>query len=317
MARTLLLLLSWAPAASGMQVALLARTNASRAAADVPTVDVLPEGKMPAVMCGMGGQLFGQREPVQALVTSWLRAGGRGLDTAQVYLTEGAVPDALAAAGVPREEVFVQTKLNPAVSQLPFLPPDSVRHDVERSLQLLRTSYIDMLLVHMPGEERHNAAIWRELEKLHDEGKIRALGVSNFDVKQMQSLMKTARVPIALNQRKMHVRQKDDEVLSFCRANSIVYQAWGPLGEGSDKIFSEPTVKSIGAAHNRSAAQVALRWVLQRGATLSVQSTSEQHQREDMELFDWSLTASEMSALDALPRADAGITVKPVDGIDR
>jgi len=267
-----------------------------------------PAVLMPKVMFGMGGALVDElREPgaagveahqqIQSAAELWLSLGGRGLDTAQAYTDEPETGNAWRNSGLPRESVFILSKFEPSE----FLSNDTrkeTRRLVEKSLNDIGIDYLDLMLIHHPGSANDNAAMWEELQATRVEGKIRAIGVSNFEVTELQALMATAQVPIALNQRSMNVFAPDTQNFQFCLDHNITYQAYTPLGDGS--VLDDPVVADIAEHHGRSAAQVALRWIIQRGGVLSTQSESADHQRENLDLFDWALSEDEMLRLNAL-----------------
>mmetsp|Transcript_121694 Transcript_121694/g.378815 ORF Transcript_121694/g.378815 Transcript_121694/m.378815 type:complete len:187 (-) Transcript_121694:257-817(-) len=176
---------------------------------------------------------------------------------------------------------------------------EAVKDTVQKSLDAIGVDYLDLMLIHTPGSAESNYVAWQALEEMHLGGKVRAIGVSNFNVQQMQALLANAtRIPIMLNQRSMNVMGHDNSTLKFCLEHNITYQAYTPLGDGT--IFTDNTVLQIAQAHGKSAAQIALRWILQRGATITTQSQSESHQLENMDLFGFTLSDQEMRQLNAL-----------------
>jgi len=274
-----------------------------------PTVEVAPGVVMPRVMVGTGGKLANHHARVFNLTSLWLHEGGRGIDTAHVYGNEADAASAVSMSGLPRDQLFILAKLPYEITSV-TPSATAVRDAVASSMANLNVDYVDLMLIHWPGDTSINAAVWSQLEDLvcptpvcptSTGQNLRAIGVSDFDVTQLRDLQRTATRPIALNQRKLNVRHHDNSVLNFCRANNITYQAWAPLGEGSGEVLQNSDVQSIAKVHNRTPAQVALRWILERGATITVQSESSQHLREDMSLFDFNLTAEETQRLDALP----------------
>lgn len=175
----------------------------------------------------------------------WLRLGGRGLDTANVYNTEAETGAAWRKSGLPREDVFLLSKL--PFAHATFHWKGQTRKAVESALKTLDVEYLDLMLIHFPGQKAAtHVDIWRELEEMHAEGKLRAIGVSNFEVSQLEALEASGlKVPIAVNQRKMSVASKDEAVLDYCLKHNITYQAYMPLGEGSSQVLADPTVARI------------------------------------------------------------------------
>jgi len=278
-----------------------------RSAAVVPAKEIATGVVMPQVMLGMGGPLFGPlhsfdpgerkraHERAEAMAGLWFSIGGRGLDTAQVYTDEAEAGNAWRESGLSREDVFLLSKF--------LIPPQGTKSSfvetIDQSLKTIGVDSLDLMLIHQPGSSAVNHEAWQALEEMHTRGRVRAIGISNFNVQQMQALLAFGpQIPPAVNQRSMNVMGQDNANLQFCLDHNITYQAYTPLGDGS--VFSDSTVLKIAQAHNKSAAQVALRWVLERGAVLTVQSESAQHQFEDMDLFDFSLSSEEMIQLNAL-----------------
>lgn len=276
-------------------------THRPSKAKSIPSLQIAPGVAMPQVVLGAGGGLFQVAQfvgreahaRVEAMAKLWLSVGGRGFDTAQVYADEAEIGNAWRSSGLARSKIFLLTKLVPPAEQSTDWATWT-KKAVDASLTKLKTAYIDLLLIHRPQSPAVNAAVWRAMEDIHSKGKLRALGVSNFDVAQMQALNETARVPIALNQRKLNVLHKNEPELQYCLSHGITYQAYTPLGDG---VLDDVTVNQIAAKHNRSQAQVALRWIVQRGATVTVQSESKEHLQQDMDIFDWELTGDDMSKL--------------------
>merc|ERR1712107_556235 len=169
---------------------------------------------------------------------------------------------------------------------------------VDSDLKQLDTDYIDLMLIHSPiGLSCPN--IWKVLEDYVAQGKLKSIGVSNFNVKQMQKVMDKATVPIAVNQIEYNVFSHDEEIIEFCYANNITVEAYSPLSGAkvAQSVFKDETVKAIADAHNVSAAQVALRWIVQRGHTLAVLSSSPEHQANDADLWSFELADDEMDTL--------------------
>ena len=263
----------------------------------IPLREVAKGVALPVI--SIGTWLAGTSEDPAAIVGNWTAQGGRGIDTALVYRDQAKVAAAIAAQRLRREEVYLTTKIPFCVGEA--LAEVAIRED----LNALNTTYVDLMLIHAsvgidcPGT-------WRALEKYHAAGALRAIGVSNFKPAALRQLMSAARVPIAVNQIDYSVLSHDEETIAFCRAHNITVEAYSPLGGAHSKgsVFSEPTVVAIASAHGVSAAQVAIRWIVQRGDILTVLSGKAEHQVNDADVFGFQLSDAEMQKLSQLADAD-------------
>merc|ERR1712187_579103 len=169
---------------------------------------------------------------------------------------------------------------------------------INSDLKQLNVDYIDLMLIHSPIG-LSCAGTWGVLEDYVAQGKLKSIGVSNFNAKQMQNIMDKATIPIAVNQIEYNVFSHNEDVIAFCDANNITVEAYSPLSgqKGAQSVFEDETVKTIAGAHNVSAAQVALRWIVQRGHTLAVLSSSTEHQANDADLWSFELSDDEMDTL--------------------
>merc|ERR1712070_119255 len=254
------------------------------------TKEIMPGVSMPKVLLGSGSR----PQDAAGITKTWLENGFRGLDTALIYFDQKETMQAVADAGIAREEVFILTKI-----------PGCLAADtsIDYDLSQLGTDYIDLLLVHLPIEVLPGdcARTWKKLEGYVNDGKIKAIGVSNFNAHQMEKILNVATVPIAVNQIKYNVFSHDEDIISFNDAHNITTMAYSPLnGWEHDSIFTDETITGIAAAHNVSASQVALRWIVQRGHTLTFTSGNSEHQKNDADLFGFELTDDEMTLLTEL-----------------
>jgi diketogulonate reductase-like aldo/keto reductase len=221
-----------------------------------------------------------------------LAAGYRHIDTAQIYGNEQAVGQAVRDSGLPRDEVFVTTKL-----WNEFQRPGAVQPAVERSIETLGLGAPDLMLLHWPVAGQRLAA-WAELERLREAGVLRAIGVSNFMVRHLQELLAHARTVPAVNQVELSPFLQQRDVRALCRAHGIVVQAYSPLTKG--RRLDHPVLARIARELQRSPAQVLLRWGLQQGVVVLPKSTRPARIRENLALFDFELSAGHMAALDEL-----------------
>lgn len=254
----------------------------------LPTKEIAPGVDFPIV--NVGTWLAGQKtEDAHTISKNWLAQGFRGIDTALIYNDQKDIATAITESGIPREEIFITSKIPGCAA---------AASSIDSDLKQLNTDYIDLMLIHSPiGVSCPNT--WKVLEDYVAQGKLKSIGVSNFNVKQMQKVMNKATVPIAVNQIEYNVFSHDEEIIEFCDANNITVEAYSPLSgaKGAQSVFKDETVKAIADAHNVSAAQVALRWIVQRGHTLAVLSSSPEHQANDADLWSFELADDEMETL--------------------
>ena len=239
-------------------------------------------------MLGFGTFLMGGAECEESVLTA-LRSGYRMIDTAEAYGNEEAVGNAIQKSGIPREELFLVTKVN-------FRSYENTRATVEASLEKLKTSYLDLVLLHWPFGNYY--AAWRELEKLYQEGKIRAIGVSNFDPDRLIDLIEFNQVTPAVNQIETHLLCQRRTEHEWLEKYHVQHMAYAPLGQGrKNEMFENPALVEIAKAHGKTAAQVALRFLMQSGVVVIPKSVHEGRIKENFDVFDFELTADEMAEL--------------------
>ncbi len=234
-------------------------------------------------------------------VTAALRIGYRHVDTAAAYGNEKSVGEGIRLSGVKREEIFLTTKH--WISDRGY---EKTVAAAERSLQALGVDYLDLYLIHWPAVAKLtpewkelNASTWRGFEKLYKDGKIRAIGVSNFLPTQLEGLREYAEIFPMVNQIEFHPGYNQPEVREYCRKNGILVEAWSPLGCGA--VLGDPLINEIGAAHGKSAAQVCIRYAIQHGCLPLPKSVHEERILDNTRVFDFELTEEEMGRLDAMP----------------
>lgn len=233
-------------------------------------------------------------------VKSALKAGYRHLDTAQAYKNEASVGQAIKESGLKREDIFLTTKLwNKNHSY------DLAMSTFAESLEKLQTDYVDLFLIHWPNPidfrdhwQEANAESWRAMEELYQAGKIKAIGVSNFQPHHLEELKKTAKIAPMVNQIFLAPGEKQEKVVSYCQEEQILLEAYSPLGTG--KIFTVPEMKTLAEKHGKTIAQIALRWSLQHGFLPLPKSVTPSRIEENTHLFDFELSTEDMALLDAL-----------------
>lgn len=243
--------------------------------------------KMP--MAGIGTFLLTPDE-AEASVLSALEAGYRLIDTANAYVNEKAVGRAMKKSGVARDEIFLETKLWPS-----FYEQEDA---VEKTLERLDTDYIDLLLIHQPAG--NYVAGYRLMEKAYKEGKVKAIGLSNFNQAQIKEILNICEVKPAILQTEVHPYAQEKELKAFLDKEEIVIQAWYPLGHGDAALLQEAVFAKLGEKYGKSSAQIILRWHVQEGNIVIPGSKNPAHIRDNFDLFDFTLTNEEMKEIAAL-----------------
>jgi len=244
-------------------------------------------------------------EETQERVEEALGAGYRHIDTAAAYRNEAGVGAAIAAAGVPREQVFLTTKLWNSEQGY-----DSTLRAFEQSIERLGSDYVDLYLIHWPLPSRDLFLdTWRAFERIKEEGGARSIGVSNFRVEDLERLKEEAEQLPTVNQIELHPRLQQAELRAWHADHDIATEAWSPLAQG--ELLEDGTIATIAAHHDCSSAQVILRWHLQIGNVVIPKSVTPSRIRENFELFDFALSEDDMAAIE---RLDAGARVGPDPG---
>lgn len=227
-------------------------------------------------------QITDAAQAEQAVIDA-IKAGYRHIDTAQSYMNEEAVGKGLAKSGVPREELFVTTKV--WVENVSY---DGVMSSFERSLKRLGLDYIDLLLLHQPFNDVYGA--WRAMEELQEQGKIRAIGVSNFGVDRAVDLAEFNKVTPQVNQIEINPFNQQVKNIEALKAEGIMPEAWAPFAEGKNGIFTNPVLNKIAKKYNKSIAQVIVRWLVEQAVIVLAKSVSPARMAENIDVFDFELT---------------------------
>ncbi|MGX5694864.1 aldo/keto reductase [Agromyces soli] len=234
----------------------------------------------------------------ERIVTDALEIGYRHIDTARIYGNESGVGRALAASGVPRDELFVTTKLwnDDQGTQSAF-------DAFDRSLDQLGLDEVDLYLIHWPAPARDRYVdSWRALEAIRESGRARSIGVSNFLVPHLERLLAETSVVPAVDQIELHPAHQQPATVAFAREHGIAIEAWGPLGQGKYPLLELPEVTAAAEAHGKTPAQVVIRWHLQRGNIVFPKSNRRERMAENFDVFDFALDEVEMAAITALER---------------
>ena len=237
-------------------------------------------------------QITGDRECEEAVITAFER-GYRLIDTAASYMNERAVGRAIRASGIPREDLFITTKL-----WIQDAGEEATPRAFAKSLGKLGLDYLDLYLIHQPFGDYYGA--WRAMEKLHREGLVRAIGVSNFYPDRLEDLILHNEVAPAVNQVETHpwCQRVDDQ--ARMAGLGVQIESWGPFAEGRNDLFANPTLASIASAHGKSVAQVVLRWMVQRGVVAIPKTVRPDRMAENIDVFGFELSVDEMATIATL-----------------
>ncbi len=233
------------------------------------------------------------KEECERCVTDALEVGYRAIDTAQSYFNEAEVGEAIAKSGINRKEIFLTTKV-----WIEHYGYEDAKKSVLQSMEKLKTDYIDLVLLHQPFADYYGA--YRALEDLYEEGRLRAIGVSNFAPDRLVDLASFARIKPMVNQIETHPLNQQIEAHKWLEKYGVIHEAWAPFGEGRGNMFTNPVLKKIGEKYNKTTAQVILRWQLQRGIVVIPKSTHKERMAQNLDVFDFTLTNEDMQAIAAL-----------------
>ena len=239
------------------------------------------------------------KEDTKRCVLDAIKSGYRGIDTAQSYFNESEVGDAIVECGVPREELFITTKV-----WIDHYGYEECKTSVEESLRKLKTEYLDLCLLHQPFSDYYGA--YRALEDLYAEGKIKAIGVSNFYPDRLTDIcMFDRKVIPAVNQVEVNPFNAQWCAQENMEKHGVKMEAWAPFGEGRNNLFTNETLVSIGKKYNKSSAQVMLRWLIQRGVIVACKSTHIERMQENINVFDFELTEEDMNSIKTLDTSNS------------
>ena len=232
-------------------------------------------------------------EDTERCVLDAISIGYRSIDTAQAYGNEEGVGNAIEKCGLPREELFITTKV--WISNAGY---EKAKASIEESLKKLKTDYVDLLLIHQPFGDYYGT--YRAMEEAYKAGKARAIGVSNFYPDRYLDLAHFAEVTPAVNQVETHLFCQQKTAKEYMKKNGTQIMSWGPFAEGKNDYFNTPALKEIGEKHGKTTAQVALRFLLQSGVVLIPKSVHKNRMQENFDIFDFNLNEAEMKQLEAL-----------------
>ncbi|MDP7324029.1 MAG: aldo/keto reductase [Candidatus Woesearchaeota archaeon] len=230
---------------------------------------------------------------VKSAVKSALELGYTHIDTAWIYQNQFQIGDALKDVNVERSKLFITSKI-----WMDYLHYKDALQNAEETLQQLQTDYVDLLLIHWPRKEVPMEETFKALKELNEQGKAKSIGVSNFTINHLKKAIEISEIPISMNQVEFNPYLNQQELLNFCKDNKISLTAYCPLGRGG--VLADPVLKEISNTHNKTPAQVSLRWLLQQGIIVIPKSVTPERIKENMDIFDWDLSEEEMKRIGSL-----------------
>ncbi|NMI03384.1 aldo/keto reductase [Paenibacillus sp. SZ31] len=239
---------------------------------------------------GFGLYKIKDGQTFERTVEEAIQVGYRHFDTAKIYGNETALGRVIQKSGIPREEFFITSKV--WTTDLGYR---ATKKAFEQTCRKLNVTYLDMYLIHFAGPHYVNS--WKAMEELYDEGKIKAIGVANFEIRHLEHLKKNSRISPMVNQVETHPEFPQHELHDYMVRNQIVHEAWGPLGQGSKALLEHPGLAAIALRYQKSVAQVILRWHLQRGIIIIPKSSNPQRIKENNEIFDFELNEKDMEQI--------------------
>ena len=238
-------------------------------------------------------------EECERCVSDAIEVGYRLIDTAQAYFNEEGVGNAIVKSGVPRNELFITTKV-----WISNAGEERATRSIDESLRKLQTDYIDLLLIHQPYGDYYGS--YRAMERALEQGKVRAIGVSNFQAGRFVDLALKANVKPMVNQLETNVFSQQNDIMPWLAEFGTMQMAWAPLGQGRNNLFADPVLTEIGSLYGKSPAQVALRWLTQRGIVAIPKSTHRDRMAQNMDIFDFKLTPVDIQRIAQMNQADDG-----------
>lgn len=265
----------------------------------IPTITLNNGVKIPAIGYGV----FRMKDPAECeeAVVQAIQSGYRLIDTAAAYENEEAVGRAIRRCGVPREELFITTKL--WITDTSY---EGAKRGFARSMERLGLDYVDLYLIHQPYNDYYGA--WRALEELYAAGKARVIGVDNFTPDKLADFVFWNKVKPAVNLVECNAFFQREEERRYMESQNIQMQAWSPLAAGQGRLFENETLRALAATHNKTVAQIVLRWLVQRNIVPLVKSANPERMRENLEIFDFALTDAEMQQIAALDTGRTAFT---------
>ncbi len=252
-------------------------------------------------MIGIGTWQQTEKKATLSAIKYALKIGYRHIDTADIYGNHSLIKDAI--KGFIREKLFITTKL-----WRDFLDPKLVESECDRALMELDLDYLDLYLVHWPDRTKPLADISYEMSKLKEKGKVKSIGVSNYTINHLQDLLDQG-IKIAINQVEYHPFLNQEALFNFCLRNSITLTAYSPLARG--KVFHDPDIKQLSKKYSKTAAQISLRWMIQKDIVVIPKATTEKHIKNNFEIFDFKLSSDDMKKIDEISKLRSKRLINP------
>ncbi|HHX07776.1 MAG TPA: aldo/keto reductase [Erysipelothrix sp.] len=243
-----------------------------------------------------GGQYMAEITMDTTELNTAIKAGYRHFDTAVSYRNESVIGKAIQESGIARDEFFITSKIPTKPNYVEST--ETIQETIDESLKSLGTKYIDLYLIHHPADNETNLKVWKVLEKNHEAGLLKTIGVSNFNQDQLQYIMDHSKVPIAVNQIESHPGKWQEELIAFCQNHDIVVEAWGPLTRVSDE--AKAILNDIGSNYHKTWAQVILNYQVSRQVVVIPKSHNAQRQKDNLNVFDFQLTPEERERIQTL-----------------
>ncbi|WP_379129695.1 aldo/keto reductase [Paenibacillus sp. sgz500958] len=255
------------------------------------TVEAMNGVKIPQL--GFGVYKITKQQEFETAINEAIRTGYRHFDTAKIYGNEEALGREIRRSGIPREEFFITSKVWNTDHGY-----KATKKAFEQSIRKLGVDYLDMYLIHFASPDY--VGTWRAMEELYKAGKIKVIGVANFEVQHLEELLRHAVIPPMINQIETHPEFPQNELHAYLGKHRILHQAWAPLGQGNPALLKHPELQIIADAHQKTVAQVILRWHLERGIIIIPKSSNPKRIKENSEIFDFALTGEEMTKINRL-----------------
>ncbi|MCD8372491.1 MAG: aldo/keto reductase [Clostridia bacterium] len=236
-----------------------------------------------------------EKDECERCVLDAIETGYRHIDTAQAYNNEEEVGSAVIKSGIPRSEFFITSKI--FVNNYGY---EKAKKAIEISLERLKTDYIDLMLIHQPFGDYYGA--WKAFEEMYEQGRLKAIGVSNFYPDRLVDLCCYSKIPPMVNQIETHPFNQQVEAQKWTEKYNVQIEAWAPFGQGRGEMFSNPAIAEIGKKYNKTVAQTILRWQLQRGIVVIPKSTHQERMKENFDVFDFELSAEDMAKMASLDK---------------
>ena len=254
----------------------------------VPNIKISNKVEIPQL--GFGTWLIKEESQCKNAIKTALEIGYRHFDTAQIYENEQFVGKALSESGIPRDELFITTKIwNDNMSW------DDVEPSLDESLTKLKTNYVDLLLLHFPVTELRRPA-WHKMQDIYKTGKAKAIGVSNYTIAHLEELLRECAIKPAVNQVELHIYYQQPKLVSYCKDNGIVLEAFSPLAHGYN--IENPTLIELAKKYNKSAAQLMIRWCIEKGLVTIPKSIHADYIKENFEVFDFNLDEQDLKQME-------------------